>query len=49
MSAPAQPATSQIGFVDAQRVEEALSLIAPKWTHLVGTDPGPAGRPHACA
>ncbi|WP_327745110.1 winged helix-turn-helix transcriptional regulator [Streptomyces europaeiscabiei] len=32
MSAPAQPATSQIGFVDAQRVEKALSLIAPKWT-----------------
>ncbi|KUO20802.1 winged helix-turn-helix transcriptional regulator [Streptomyces dysideae] len=32
MSAPAQPATSQIGFVDAQRVEDALSLIAPKWT-----------------
>ncbi|MFD5626403.1 winged helix-turn-helix transcriptional regulator [Streptomyces sp. NPDC127072] len=28
----AQPATSQIGFVDARRVEEALSLIAPKWT-----------------
>ncbi|MFJ8602242.1 hypothetical protein ACIREM_26720 [Streptomyces shenzhenensis] len=44
MSTPA----SQIGFVDAQRVEEALSLIA-EVDHLVGTDPGPAGRPHACA
>ncbi|WP_405818074.1 winged helix-turn-helix transcriptional regulator [Streptomyces sp. NBC_01390] len=32
MFALAQPATSQIGFVDARRVEEALSLIAPKWT-----------------
>ncbi|MCT9112393.1 winged helix-turn-helix transcriptional regulator [Streptomyces mirabilis] len=32
MSAPAQPAASQIGLVDAQLVEEALSLIAPKWT-----------------
>lgn len=32
MSTPVQPATSQIGSVDAQRVEDALSLIAPKWT-----------------
>lgn len=32
MSALVQPATSQIGSVDAQRVEDALSLIAPKWT-----------------
>jgi DNA-binding HxlR family transcriptional regulator len=32
MSTPTQPATSQIGSVDAQRVEDALSLIAPKWT-----------------
>ncbi|MFM9706522.1 winged helix-turn-helix transcriptional regulator [Streptomyces galilaeus] len=32
MSTLVQPATSQIGSVDAQRVEDALSLIAPKWT-----------------
>ncbi|MDX2544646.1 winged helix-turn-helix transcriptional regulator [Streptomyces sp. WI04-05B] len=32
MSTPVQPAPSQIGSVDAQRVEDALSLIAPKWT-----------------
>ncbi|MCX4398846.1 MULTISPECIES: helix-turn-helix domain-containing protein [unclassified Streptomyces] len=31
MSAPAQPSAS-ICSVDAQRVEDALSLIAPKWT-----------------
>ncbi|MEW2635823.1 winged helix-turn-helix transcriptional regulator [Streptomyces sp. NPDC048389] len=33
MSTLVQPATSQIGSVDAQRVEDALSLIAPKWTN----------------
>ncbi|ANZ14851.1 winged helix-turn-helix transcriptional regulator [Streptomyces noursei] len=32
MSTNAQPTTPQIGSVDAQRVEDALSLIAPKWT-----------------
>jgi hypothetical protein len=32
MSTPTQPTTSQIGSVDAQRVEDALSLIEPKWT-----------------
>jgi hypothetical protein len=32
MSTPAQPSASSIGSVDAQRVEDALSLIAPKWT-----------------
>ncbi|MFD4944637.1 winged helix-turn-helix transcriptional regulator [Streptomyces sp. NPDC058409] len=32
MSTPAQPTASSIGSVDAQRVEDALSLIAPKWT-----------------
>ncbi|MEU0629146.1 winged helix-turn-helix transcriptional regulator [Streptomyces sp. NPDC005989] len=31
MSAPVQPSAA-IGSVDAQRVEDALSLIAPKWT-----------------
>ncbi|MGW7710968.1 winged helix-turn-helix transcriptional regulator [Streptomyces sp. NPDC054771] len=31
MSAPTQPSAS-IGSVDAQHVEDALSLIAPKWT-----------------
>ncbi|MCX5340281.1 winged helix-turn-helix transcriptional regulator [Streptomyces atratus] len=32
MSTPVQPSASSIGSVDAQRVEDALSLIAPKWT-----------------
>lgn len=32
MSAPTQPTPSQIGSADAQRVEDALSLIEPKWT-----------------
>ncbi|QMU74814.1 helix-turn-helix transcriptional regulator [Streptacidiphilus sp. PB12-B1b] len=32
MSTPIQPAASPISSVDAQRVEDALSLIAPKWT-----------------
>ncbi|WP_371790374.1 winged helix-turn-helix transcriptional regulator [Streptomyces sp. NBC_01471] len=32
MSAPAQPSPSSIGSVDAQRVEDALPLLAPKWT-----------------
>ncbi|MBB5939975.1 winged helix-turn-helix transcriptional regulator [Streptomyces zagrosensis] len=32
MPSPAQPFASSIGSVDAQRVEDALSLIAPKWT-----------------
>lgn len=32
MSTLVQPSTSQIGSIDAQRVEDALSLIAPKWT-----------------
>jgi DNA-binding HxlR family transcriptional regulator len=32
MSTPEQPSAFSIGSVDAQRVEDALSLIAPKWT-----------------
>jgi DNA-binding HxlR family transcriptional regulator len=32
MSTLIQPTASPIGSVDAQRVEDALSLIAPKWT-----------------
>ncbi|MDT0464771.1 winged helix-turn-helix transcriptional regulator [Streptomyces gibsoniae] len=32
MPIPVQPSASSIGSVDAQRVEDALSLIAPKWT-----------------
>lgn len=32
MPIPVQPSASSIGSVDAQRVEGALSLIAPKWT-----------------
>lgn len=31
----AQPGTSQTGTARAQRVEDALSLIAPKWTNWV--------------
>ncbi|WP_369392801.1 winged helix-turn-helix transcriptional regulator [Streptomyces sp. CG1] len=32
MSTPVPPSAASIGAVDAQRVEDALSLIAPKWT-----------------
>ncbi|MGW3000403.1 winged helix-turn-helix transcriptional regulator [Streptomyces sp. NPDC001155] len=32
MPTPVQPSASSIGSVVAQRVEDALSLIAPKWT-----------------
>ncbi|MGQ4513150.1 winged helix-turn-helix transcriptional regulator [Streptomyces sp. DW26H14] len=32
MSATSSPSAALIGAVDAQRVEDALSLIAPKWT-----------------
>jgi DNA-binding HxlR family transcriptional regulator len=32
MSIPSKPTASAIESVDAQRVEDALSLIAPKWT-----------------
>ncbi|MFD5675819.1 winged helix-turn-helix transcriptional regulator [Streptomyces sp. NPDC127040] len=32
MTTPIQPTTLSIGSVDAQRVEDAFSLIAPKWT-----------------
>ncbi|MFD9427312.1 MULTISPECIES: helix-turn-helix domain-containing protein [unclassified Streptomyces] len=32
MSIPVQPPALSIGTVDAQRVEDALSLIAPRWT-----------------
>lgn len=35
MSTLAQPTFSQAGAVRAQRVEDALSLIAPKWTNWV--------------
>ncbi|WP_328912472.1 MULTISPECIES: winged helix-turn-helix transcriptional regulator [unclassified Streptomyces] len=35
MSAIVQPGTPQISAVDAQRVENTLSLIAPKWTTWV--------------
>ncbi|MEU8507189.1 winged helix-turn-helix transcriptional regulator [Streptomyces brevispora] len=35
MSTTVQPSTASIGSVDAQRVEDALSLIAPKWTTWV--------------
>ncbi|GAA2314852.1 hypothetical protein Scani_48640 [Streptomyces caniferus] len=32
MSTPIQPSAASIGSADAQHVEDALSLIAPKWT-----------------
>lgn len=32
MSIPAQPSAFSIGSIDAQRAEDALSLIAPRWT-----------------
>ncbi|MGC4998489.1 winged helix-turn-helix transcriptional regulator [Streptomyces sp. DT195] len=32
MPAPAQPSAFSLGAVDAQRVEDALSLMAPRWT-----------------
>ncbi|WP_329307115.1 winged helix-turn-helix transcriptional regulator [Streptomyces sp. NBC_01260] len=32
MPAPVQPPVFSIGSIDAQRVEDALSLIGPKWT-----------------
>ncbi|MET9086112.1 winged helix-turn-helix transcriptional regulator [Streptomyces sp. NPDC004237] len=45
MSTPVQPSTSQIGSVDAQRVEDALSLIAPKWTTWSAQTLAQQGRP----
>jgi len=45
MSTPVQPTTSQISSVDAQRVEDALSLIAPKWTTWVAQTLAQEGRP----
>lgn len=45
MSTLAQPGTSQTGTVDAQRVEDALSSIAPRWTtwivQALSQQPGP--------
>lgn len=35
MSTPARPSTPQTGTARAQRVEDALSLISPKWTNWV--------------
>ncbi|MYQ48734.1 hypothetical protein GTW40_27500 [Streptomyces sp. SID4985] len=45
MSAPVQPASFSIGSVDAQRVEDALSLMAPKWTTWSAMTLAQAGRP----
>ena len=45
MSNPIQPSASSIGSVDSQRVEDALSLIAPKWTTWVAQTLAQAGRP----
>ncbi|QMU67307.1 winged helix-turn-helix transcriptional regulator [Streptacidiphilus sp. P02-A3a] len=45
MSTPVQPTASPIGSVDAQRVEDALSLIAPKWTTWVAQTMAQKGRP----
>lgn len=45
MPTPAQPSASSIGSVDAQRVEDALSLIAPKWTTWSAQTLAQQGRP----
>ncbi|MFD9814889.1 winged helix-turn-helix transcriptional regulator [Streptomyces sp. NPDC059080] len=43
--APVQPSPASIGAVDAQRVEGALSLIAPKWTNWSVQTLAEQGRP----
>ncbi|MCX5314753.1 helix-turn-helix domain-containing protein [Streptomyces sp. NBC_00154] len=45
MPTPVQPSASSIGSVDAQRVEDALSLIAPKWTTWSAQTLAQQGRP----
>ncbi|MFB6603572.1 winged helix-turn-helix transcriptional regulator [Streptomyces noursei] len=45
MPTTAQPSVASIGSVDAQRVEHALSLIAPKWTTWSAQTLAQQGRP----
>ncbi|MFE2498410.1 winged helix-turn-helix transcriptional regulator [Streptomyces scopuliridis] len=45
MSTTVQPSAASIGSVDSQRVEDALSLIAPKWTTWVAQTLAHEGRP----
>ncbi|WP_405848479.1 winged helix-turn-helix transcriptional regulator [Streptomyces sp. NBC_01518] len=45
MSTPVQPSASSIDSVDAQRVEDAFSLIAPKWTTWSAQTLAQQGRP----
>ncbi|GGN51349.1 hypothetical protein GCM10012285_41370 [Streptomyces kronopolitis] len=45
MPTPAQPPTFSIGSLDAQRVEDALSLIAPKWSTWSAQTLAQQGRP----
>lgn len=45
MSIPVQPSAFSIGSIDAQRVEDALSLIAPRWTTWSAQTLAQHGRP----
>ena len=45
MSLPAQPSATSIASVDAQRVEDAFSRIAPKWTTWSAQTLAQHGRP----
>ncbi|WP_093801759.1 winged helix-turn-helix transcriptional regulator [Streptomyces sp. Wb2n-11] len=45
MPAPVQPPAFSIGSIDAQRVEDALSLIGPKWTAWSAMTLAQEGRP----
>lgn len=45
MSIPVQPSAFSIGSIDAQRVEDALSLIAPRWTIWSAQTLAQQGRP----
>ncbi|MET7571244.1 winged helix-turn-helix transcriptional regulator [Streptomyces sp. NPDC005492] len=45
MSIPVQPSVFSIGLIDAQHVEDALSLIAPRWTTWSAQTLAQQGRP----
>jgi DNA-binding HxlR family transcriptional regulator len=45
MSTPVQPSTATIGAADAQSAEDALALIAPKWTIWSAQTLAHQGRP----
>ncbi|MFG3350979.1 hypothetical protein [Streptomyces sp. NPDC048001] len=42
---PEQPSTFPIGSFDAQRIEDALSLMGPKWTAWAAMTLAQEGRP----